>query len=316
MGAIGQNFCIKRIADMRAKSKILAALLIAVAAAAPARAQIVQPTAQDKLCQQMVRIDPWDVALKLRLFAGPVLGKDAERWSLEDLQGLLANAQACDGKPQGARPTVSFSQWNLKLNTVYPMIKPVIEASATVRAKYAAAWSLPGGVPLCTALFGFRKDPVWLSNNSAKVFGTPFERMGPDQLAATRSFVGDCAPVLRQILDLRGEKADTADKLAGSIEKSIDRDQKIPMVTIEDLHPSLIAYRDGKRVPLAYVSPGTVSIVRRVNNAIVHGTRIKTQDLVVISKWADDIFRLMPAGPDRAYAEKVKEAATAQMFPG
>jgi hypothetical protein len=101
-----------------------------------------------------------------------------------------------------------------------------------------------------------------------------------------------------------------------SINTSIDRDQKIPQVHIENLVEDLIPIRDGKAVPLAYVSPNTVSVVRRVNTSMLRKIRLQTDDMVLISKWADNVFDLIPEGPDRAYAEKVKLAITREMFPG
>jgi hypothetical protein len=53
-----------------------------------------------------------------------------------------------------------------------------------------------------------------------------------------------------------------------------------------------------------------------VNTSLLRKIRLQTDDMVLISKWADNVFDLIPEGPDRAYAERVKLAITRSMFPG
>lgn len=278
-------------------------------------AQAAQP-GPGEMCTNLAQMPIKSVTDGLRLFAGDVLGKSAELWQEQDFLTFLANVRNCDGKPEGLEPTVSFYSWNLALNAIYPIVRKITAVTVPISEKYKDVFPLPEGRMLCTRIFDFRKDPVWLANNSDEVFGTPFEKMTPSQLQAARAFLSECQPALVEILRLRGKNDSDVARLVKSINTSIDRDQKIPQVHIENLVEDLIPIRDGKAVPLAYVSPNTVSVVRRVNTSMLRKIRLQTDDMVLISKWADNVFDLIPEGPDRAYAEKVKLAITREMFPG
>jgi hypothetical protein len=302
---------------MTAKSNLFALVLAAaICQIQPASAQQPLAAAQEKVCMDLAQLPVNAVTEKLMLFAGDVLGKNAELWQESDFQALLANARVCDGKPAGVEPAVSFAQWNVALTAVYPMVRKVTDLSVPIVEKYRSVFPVEGGIVLCTRLFDFRKDPVWLWNNSAEIFGRPFERMTPEQLAAARDLISECKPVLVQVLKARRLDEGDAEKLVKSMNISIDRDQKIPLVQIENLVSELVPKRDGKPIPLAYVSPNTLSVIRRVNSSLLRKVRLQTDDMVMISKWADSVFDLVPAGPDRAYAEVIKNAVTKEMFPG
>jgi hypothetical protein len=301
---------------MAAKLKaILLAASIGLAPNATFSQQAVAKSTGD-LCLDMASIPIQSITEKLKLFAGDVLGKNAELWQEADFQALLTNARNCNGKPEGIDPAVSFSSWNLALTTIYPMVRRITDVTVPLTERYKGIFPVEGGRMLCTKIFDFRKDSVWLTNNSDEVFGTPFEKMTPTQLTSARSFMADCQPALEEVLKLRGKNGDDAAKLIKSINTSIDRDQKIPAVQIDNLVEDLIPVRDGRVIPLAYVSPNTVAVVRRVNTSLLRKVRLQTDDLVLISQWADNVFQLVPEGPDRAYAERVKNAITKQMFPG
>jgi len=304
---------------MTAKSKAIAFVLALWAAAAPLAAASSQPaltSKQDEVCLELAQTPINSVTEKLKLFAGDVLGKNAELWQEKDFQALLANAQACDGRPPGIEPPVTFQSWMNALHGIYPLVRKVTDMSVPVTERYRGVFPVEGGLMLCTRLFEFRKDPVWLTNNSDEVFGQAFEEMDPSKLVAARKFMDECNPVLTEIIKARRKNEADVAKLIRSINISIDRDQKIRDVHIDNLSEELIPTRDGKVVPLAYVSPNTVSVVRRVNTSLVRKVRLQTDDLVLISKWADNVFDLVPEGPDRAYAERVKTVITRAMFPG
>lgn len=274
------------------------------------------PLPPGDMCTNLAQMPVKSVTDGLRLFAGDVLGKNAELWQEKDFLAFLTNVRNCDGKPAGLEPTVSFYSWNTALNAIYPIISKITAVTVPISEKYKDIFPVPDGRMLCTRIFDFRKDPIWLSNNSDEVFGVPFEKMTPAQLHSARAFLSECQPVLVEVLRLRGKNDADVAKLVKSINTSIDRDQKIPQVHIENLVGDLVPVRDGKAVPLAYVSPNTVSVVRRVNTSLLRKIRLQTDDMVLISKWADNVFDLIPEGPDRAYAEKVKLAITREMFPG
>lgn len=274
------------------------------------------PLGSGDMCMNLARTPIKTVTDGLRLFAGDVLGKNAELWQEKDFLAFLQNVRNCDGQPEGLEPTVSFFSWSTALNAVYPIVRKITDVTVPISEKYKGIFPVPDGRMLCSRIFDFRKDPIWLANNSDEIFGTPFEKMTPSQLQAARGFLSECQPVLVEILKLRGKNDADAARLVKSINTSIDRDQKIPQVQIENLVEDLIPVRDGKAVPLAYVSPNTVSVVRRVNTSLLRKMRLQSDDMVLISKWADNVFDLIPEGPDRAYAEKVKIAITRAMFPG
>jgi hypothetical protein len=271
---------------------------------------------QGDMCMELARMPIKSVTDGLKLFAGDVLGKNAELWQEQDFQRFLANVRNCDGKPEGLEPNVSYYSWNMALNAIYPIVRKITDVTVPITEKYKGVFPVPDGRMLCTRIFDFRKDPIWLVNNSDEVFGTPFEKMTAAQLQSARAFLSECQPVLVDILKLRGKNDSDVAKLVKSINTSIDRDQKISQVQIENLVEDLVPVRDGKAIPLAYVSPNTVSVVRRVNTSLLRKIRLQTDDMVLISKWADNVFDLIPEGPDRAYAEKVKSAITRAMFPG
>lgn len=274
------------------------------------------PLGAGDMCMNLARTPTKTVTDGLRLFAGDVLGKNAELWQEKDFIAFLQNVRNCDGKPEGLEPKVSFFSWSTALNAIYPIVRKITDVTVPISEKYKGIFPVLDGTMLCSRIFDFRKDPIWLANNSDEIFGVPFEKMTPSQLQFAKAFLSECQPVLVEILKLRGKNDSDAAKLVKSINTSIDRDQKIPQVQIENLVEDLVPIRDGRAVPLAYVSPNTVSVVRRVNTSLLRKMRLQSDDMVLISKWADNVFDLIPEGPDRAYAEKVKTAITRAMFPG
>lgn len=297
---------------MKAKSKLIGA---AFALAIPFTSAHAAPKTEADACRELSQAGVAGTVEALKVFAGEVFGKPAELWQQSDFSALLSHAKICDGKPENSNQRVSFYSWNLALNNVYPGVVALTDVSIPVSKKYAGIWPAHEGVALCSTIFDFRKDPIWLTNNSKEVFGVSFEGMTSTQLDAARTFLDDCSPVLEGILRARGKNKEPVARIVRSIKLSIDRDSRIPEVTIDNLDPELVPMRDGKAVPLAYLSPNTVGIVRRVNTSLLRRTPLQTSDQVLISKWADDVFKLVPEGPDRAYAERVKFAITTQMFP-
>lgn len=302
---------------MSAKSKIIATIVTATVFTGGSD-KVAFAATVDQTCMTMARTNAATVSESLELFAGEPLGKPPELWETKDFQALLANAKVCDGLPANVIEKVRFTEWSSAMNAVYPSVKAVSDVSVPVFAKYAGMW--PGAKEgiLCSRIFDFRKDPIWLSNNADEMFGIAFEKMSPAQLQAVRSYTSECKPALLGILKSRpGNTMPTGiiDRLLKSIGLSLDRDQKIPDVHIDNLVKDLIPVRDGKPVPLAYVSPNTVGIVRRVNTSLLRNVKMQTEDLVLISKWAEDVYKLTPEGPDRAYAERVRTVVQKQMFP-
>lgn len=297
---------------MKAKSKLIAS---AFALVIPFFSAHAAPKTEADVCRTLSQAGVSSTVETLKVFAGKVFGKPAELWQQTDFSTLLSHAKICDGKPEDSNQRVSFYSWNLALNNVYPDVIALTDISIPVSKKYVGVWPGNDGVALCSSIFAFRKDPIWLTNNSKEVFGVPFETMTAAQLDGARTFLDDCSPVLEGILKARGKNKEPVEKIVRSIKLSIDRDSRIPEVAIENLDPELVPIRDGKAVPLAYLSPNTVGILRRVNTSLLRRTPLQTSDQVLISKWADDVFKLVPEGPDRAYAERVKFAITTQMFP-
>lgn len=297
---------------MKAKSKLIAAAFVLAIPAVPAQAA---PKTEADVCRTLSQTAVNSTVQTLKVFAGSVFGKPAELWQQSDFSTLLSHAKLCDGKPQDSNQRVSFYSWNLALNTVYPDVVALTDIAVPISAKYAGTWPANDGTALCSSIFAFRKDPIWLTNNSKEVFGIAFEDMTDRQIEASRSFLDDCSPVLEGILRARGKNKEPVAKIIRSMKLSVDRDSRIREVTIDNLDPELVPVRDGKPVPLAYVSPNTVGILRRVNTSLLRRTPLQTGDQVLISNWADDVFKLVPEGPDRAYAERVKFVVTTQMFP-
>lgn len=297
---------------MKAKSKLIAAVFALTIPVAPAHSA---PKTEADVCRLLSRAGVTTTVETLKVFAGDVFGKPAELWQESDFSSLLSHAKICDGKPDDSNQRVSFYSWNLALNNVFPDVVALTDVAVPISAKYSNVWPAREGVALCSSIFAFRKDAIWLTNNSEDVFGVAFESMSAAQLDGARAFLEECKPVLEGILKARGKNKEPVAKIVRSMRLSIDRDSRIREVTIDNLDPELIPRRDGKQVPLAYVSPNTIGILRRVNTSLKGKTPLQTSDQVLISKWADDVFKLVPEGPDRAYAERVKFAITTQMFP-
>lgn len=164
---------------MTAKSKMLGFVLAMSTVFLPVSqswAQQPMMSQEDELCLEMAQIPIESVTGKLKVFAGDVLGKNAELWQEKDFQALLANAQLCDGRPAGVEPAVTFQSWMNALYGVYPLVRQVTDISVPVAEKYRNVFPVENGLMLCTRLFDFRKDPIWLTNNSDKIFGRAFEK--------------------------------------------------------------------------------------------------------------------------------------------
>lgn len=302
---------------MKAKSNIIG-IIVAMLAIGSFGDQVVaqQPPPEDGRCVEMATTSIEATKDKLRLFAGNVFGKPPELWQENDFNILLANAKACDGQPVGLTPQVSYQAWANAVHNTATRMKPITDITVPLTEQFKNVFPVKDGRILCTHLFDFRKDDHWFTNNSGDIFGVPFESMDDRMRESARSFMAACEPALVEILKNRGKIGTEVAPLLKSMNVSIDRDQNIPKVQIENLVEELTPRRNGKVVPLAYVSPNTVSVVRRVNTSMLRKVRMQTDDMVLISKWADNVFDLVREGPDRAYAEKVKEVVRRGMFPG
>lgn len=297
---------------MKAKSKLFAAV---IALSLPFSTVQSAPASEGDTCRILSEAGVQRTAQTLKVFADDVFGKPAELWQEQDFASLLSHAKICDGKPEGAQQRVSYFSWKLAIENIYAKVLEVTSVAVPISQKYSGVWPAREGVAVCSSIFSFRKDPIWLTNNSKDVFGVAFEAMDATQLDKARAFLDECSPVLEGILVARGKNKEPVAKIMRSVRLSVDRDSRIPLVKIDNLDPELVPIRDGRPVPLAYLSPNTVGIVRRVNTSLMRKIPLQTSDQVLISNWADDVFKLVPEGPDRAYAERVKFAITTQMFP-
>jgi len=289
-----------------AKSLLAAALL----AAAP-----VPSAAAGDACDRLAVMQPKAVEDALRSLSGEVFGKRVDLWTEEDFRNVIAHAEACDGKPEGMLYQVDASQWRHHMQIAANTVVPVSARTSAIRAAYAPRWTW-GEVPSCLALVGWRRDPVWHTDNSEELFGLRLRHMSAEQRVLAVGFARECVPVMQLAFANNFVNPDNAEAIARDIEESSAREAEAAKEDPDDLAPALRVEHDGEQVPLAYIGESSRRMVAVANHAEKTGYKLTTEQLIMLSTWADKVRLERDLGPEYLYAESVRKFVHGQMFLG
>lgn len=282
-----------------------AAVLMAALSAGTAMAQ--------DACASLALLSPKAVADSLKALSGEVLGKNADLWAVEDFRSVIASAEACHGKPEGMRHRVDAEQWRHHMKSAAETVLAVSERTAAIRTAYAPRWTW-GEIPSCVSVLRWRRDPVWHKDNSEDLFGLRLRVMDAEQRALVAGFARECVPVMETVLSANRLPIQDAAALAKDIEESAKREGEAAAENPEYLAPSLRVEHDGKRVPLAYLGESARRMVAVANHAVKTGYRLTTEQLIMLSQWSDKVRSQRSAGPERLYAERIRDFVREQMF--
>lgn len=292
---------------MRAIAKALAAAALLQMAFSPAS------EAADDPCGQLALMQPKAVSDSLKALSGEVFGKSVDLWTTEDFRQVVATARACHGKPQGMRHRVNAGLWQRHMEAAAEAVLPVSARTASIRDAYAPRWTM-GEVPSCLEVLGWRRDPVWNKDNSEEIFGLRFRTMDAEQRALAAGFARECVPVMEEILEANKMPVADAAAVANDIEESARREGEAAAEDPEEIAPRLRVEHEGERVPLAYLGETSRRMVAVANHAEKTSYRLTTEQLIMLSTWSDKVRSQRNAGPERLYAERIRDFVREQMF--
>lgn len=294
---------------MRAKSKKSLAFAVLMALVSPAGAQT-----GAEACSTIAQMRPESVANGLRSFSGDVLGKPADMWGHQDYANLLANAAACDGKPDGVTNPVNAKHWSRVMKSAFEKMGPYFARTAAVRDAYSPHWTW-GSPPSCLDVLSWKRDPIWLTENSEEVFGKAFSAMDSSGRAMSVGFSKECLPVMEAAV--KASKTATAEAAAAiveDIELAAARAEEASTENPEELAESLRVTHKGQRIPLAYISEASKKMVRFASDIEKRNVKLTTDQLIMLSKWAEKVTNERGQGPERLYADAVRKIIRKQMF--
>lgn len=301
---------------MRAKAKtILIAAVFATALYGNASAQPAAVTmTHDEKCAYLSTIDADKLHQALTSYAGEVMGKEPERWEDADYINLATNADACNGQPVNIVNKVNADFWRMKLADAQKINAEINRRSLAIASTYAKFWTSEGPFPACASFLHWKRDDIWLTNNSKELFGKSFMEMTPDELGFYKRVAQECEPVMGAILDRWRRHPSQAEGIVKSIVQSIELDALAAQEKNLQIPQDMVVMNDGSRIPIAYLRPTTQKVVKRVL-ALEKANRVMpTNSLLQISKWADQLETEGKEGPDLAYARTIKSIVASHLF--
>jgi len=297
---------------MREIWKALCLIFLAAAIAAPTL-----PASANENCEIMASLVPNQVRLNLERFSADVLGKPTDLWTEDDFRNLAANAEVCRGTVSETNPSVPVDPavWARHLNAAASKVLPISAMTHAARNNRKQDWSW-GEVPGCMSVLTWKRDPVWNDDNSSEIFGLDLKDMTTHQRKTVRAFTTDCLPVMKEILEIYGKSASTAELIAEDIVRSAEREDLAASENVSMISPSLRVTRNGRRIPLAYLSASTMEAVEIANRYEISGTTMPADELVRLSRWSEKMAKETKDGPDAAYAEAVRKIVGKHLFGG
>lgn len=275
-----------------------------------------EPAAKDN-CAILAHYNATKTARALLTFSMDIFGKHPERWTVDDIENLKRNAKACDNKP--AEYTVStrvfYTNWKFALGG--DSVKKFLATSnksTQVAGMVADRWPAGFRLPYCGDLIKWRRDPVWLLNNSKDIFNRPFTEVKEEDSATIKLYVEACLPVMQEILKIRKQGSGNAARLTSDIVRSLDRDMSAQRWNHVALVPELQITRDGQPIPLAYISIPTREVVLKINTSEQNKIALDIDSLSTISAWVMSMNRKSVEGPDALYVEAIKKIVSRQLF--
>ncbi|MDW9478817.1 hypothetical protein GOB57_08890 [Sinorhizobium meliloti] len=297
---------------MRAKAKAI--ILSATLWMALPFTAIASPPEVTDPCGYLSTLDADKLLVALTGYAGKVMGKYPEHWVPSDYSNLAAHAASCHGLPHDVQNKVNAEYWVLKLAEAQKRNAHINARSAAIASAYGKYWTKDEEFPACATFLLWKRDDVWYTNNSDKLFGTAFYEMTPEMLGLYKRLAEECLPVMKSILDRWRTQQSEADGIVKSIVASIEMDALAAQEDKLDIPKSLQLMHGGRRIPISYLRPTTQRVVRKIV-ALENADRIMpTNALIQISKWAEQVETDDEDGPDLLYAQRIKSIVADHMF--
>lgn len=290
-----------------------ATFAIAACAAVAGSSMVAAPARAEDSCSVMATMRAASVAAALKSLSPDILGKPADLWSQADFANLLNNATACDGKPEGMKYQVNAKYWHEQITPAMQQVLPLSERTASIRTAYAPRWKW-GEPPSCLRVLSWKRDPVWLSDNSEEVFGRALSSLDDDGRAMAAGFAKECLPVLEAALLANKLKAPAAQAIVDDIAAAAEREGEAAREGADDLAPTLRVSHDGKTVPLSYLGQNSRKMVEVANNAEKAARKLTTEEMIMLSKWAERVVMDGHDGPERLYADAVRTVISNHLF--
>lgn len=266
-------------------------------------------------CALLAGMNPRDITKAMVSFSGPVLGKHPEDWTKEDLNNLLSNAHQCDGLPAEANRRVRASKWKPEITKLKDVVLPHATRSQTVRAYFQPEWTA-GTLPVCGDLLRWKRDPVWLTNNSKEIFGLSFGEMTDKQRGIALEFAAACVPVMQSILKIWKHKGNASEAFVADMRISSERDATA-FAEMTELKSAYISVSwQGNQIPWAYLGENARKMVEMAERAMRENGRFSLEQMTVLSSWIETVDDAGNNGPDKAYANFIKDLISSQMFAG
>lgn len=297
---------------MRAKAKTLVIVAATCLCLGPVAASA-QETVGER-CEYLSRIDADKLMVALTSYAGKVMGKYPEHWTLADYSNLAANAITCNGLPENVENKVNAEFWTAKLTEARTRNADIDDRSGAIMAAYSQFWKGSGEFPACATFLRWKRDDVWYTNNSEELFGKPFMKMDPEELGFYKRLAQECRPLMGSILDRWRSHPDGAEGIVESMLSSIEMDANAAQEEKIKVPDSIDVYNGGVRVPISYLRPTTQKVVHKII-ALENADRIMpTNALIQISKWAEQVETDDTDGPDLLYAQRIKAVVADHLF--
>lgn len=301
---------------MAARGKIFATALLVLSCVMPSGVKAENAKSQD-ICMVMAHYNAQKSVQALLNFSIELFGKHPERWAQADIDNLLANAKACDNKPEylTIQTRVSFTSWRLGLNDqAIRKFLSIANRSIQVGETFRKDWPAGLHMPYCAELIEWKRDPDWFTNNSDVIFKTSFVDLPQEYEPILKGYVEACKPVAEEIVRKRGLPRNRVSQVFADIETSLTRDLSAQRWKGIELVPALRLEHEGKPIPLAYVTASTRDIVLKLNTSETNKIALDINTLASISSWATDMKKRDVVGPDALYVEKIREIVARQLF--
>lgn len=302
---------------MTARAKFALAFGVVAALLIGGNAMADEQPAEKNNCAILAHYNATKTARALLTFSMDVFGKNPERWKVEDIDNLMRNAKLCDNQPveYTVSTRVFYSNWRLALgDDSVKRLLAISNRSTQIAETMKDAWPAAFRQPYCGDLIKWRRDPVWLINNSKDIFGRSFTEMKEEDAPAIKRYVEACVPVMQEILKIRRQGSQNAPKLSADILTAVDRDMSAQRWSHIALVPDLQIMHEGQHIPLAYASAPTREVVLKINTSEQNKIALDIDSLSTISAWVMNMNRRSAEGPDALYVDAVKKIVSRQLF--
>lgn len=272
---------------------------------------------QNDVCFALAHYDLVKTSIAFSTFSMPIFGKHPERWTMADVQNLFANVRECNGKPKSLVPQsqVSLHAWKQIFNDdLISKTLAVSTASTEMAKKLKPNWPSTLKMPYCADLLTWKRDPVWLVNNSSDIFGSRLYSITDEAAGAVKNLINGCRPVVDAILKARGGHIKNAKAILDDIITSVERDQAAQRWAKIEFVPQFRIEHDGAPIPFSYIGKNTQEVLLRLNTSEKNGIPLNEEELAAISTWAKEMIRNSEIGPDAEYVRAIRNVVASQLF--